>query len=727
MFARAAAIASVPAMREGTALDAIDSRIIHCKGALARLKELERVVKLLTDSMAGNTASRTIIPLTSYVLALCQGPLFGLSATLRKRYELLSQMRLVKLTEVTAAASSGPVDLWSRWPADDEDADSVKNKFYDEELHGRILEHLLHTTRNCYSLYQKRYKLLLAERDACRTGETQEWNDLYSLAVDDFIAPSEITLGLELAVLITDRDTDTADMAYQKLNIQVLSKLLEYFNSVAMPTINQYYAELQRAVRNKGMNQNNILTSLPFWAHTLHRIFAMLLRAKYLLDIIQSVLRLAYLPNKIHLSHPTVHLASPNLYLFRNTLERLDEICCGSTVLSARVTEYISPFLQQGVTHRLTYDKVVHLYKEAVRPTVSSLTEAIELMSNLVKTWEESCSQDHISRLQTLSANGGNILDAVEQKFLTDKSLYEEDQKRKEELKRSSAANSNSTKQNGSPQRRPSNRSATNTNSPLRQQALANGEKRVSTAPLVRRRSLSLQRGSPSPDFDNSKRSNSLQFDSSTNQMLLQSSVREALSRYRSRRANTERPLSTPPGAFPYNTFASSMVDEESRHIARLSLTDGNMPAARKATNMILEYEDTSRESSITGYCNYQTDANQVLAGPHLSASFSSVPPIKKVRFIGVPPPTEDEDPKPKRKGWYKKPAVLHYPTPSQSMIQKNKLRHEGYVFRTSLREQQREKHQQPGRRFAAFLDHVKDTNTLSNQKAAKIKAKLTR
>ncbi|AAS52280.1 ADR360Wp [Eremothecium gossypii ATCC 10895] len=727
MFARAAAIASVPVMREGTALDAIDSRIIHCKGALARLKELERVVRLLTDSMAGNSAERTIIPLMSYVLALCQGPLFGVSPTLRKRYELLSQMRLVKLTEVNAAASLGAVDLWSRWPADEDDASAVRSKFYDETLHGRILEHLLHTTRNCHALYQRRHKLLLAERDACRTAETQEWNDLYSLAVDDFLVPSEITLGLELAVLITDRDTDTTDMAYQKLNIQVLGMLLEYFNGVAMPTINQYYLELQRAVRNKGINQNNILTSLPFWAHTLHRIFAMLLRAKYLLDIIQSVLRLAYLPNKTHFSHPTVQLASPNLYLFRNVLEKLDEICCGTTVLSARVTEYISPFLQQGVTHRLTYDKVVHLYKEAVRPTVSSLTEAIDLMSNLLKSWEASCSAEHISRLQTLSEDDVSTLSAVEDKFLIDKSLYEEGQKRKQENKKSPAANSTSKKQAVTLQRRPSNRIVSTNASPLRQQVIANGEKRISTAPPMRRRSLSLQRVSPSPDPDANRRSNSLQF-SSTNQILLQSSVREALSRYQSRHANIERPLSTPPGTFPYHAFASSMVDEESRRIASLSLAEGNGPAAIKVmANMASEYEDTSRESSLSGCCNYQTYANQVLAQPQLAGSFPTVPLVKKVRFTGVPPPTEDEDPKPKRKGWYKKPAVLHYPTPSQSMIQKNKQRHEGYVFRTSLREQQREKHKQPGRRFAAFLDHVKDTNTLSGHKAGKIKSKLTR
>lgn len=60
---------------------------------------------------------------------------------------------------------------------------------------------------------------------------------------------------------------------------------------------------------------------------------------------------------------------------------------------------------------------------------------------------------------------------------------------------------------------------------------------------------------------------------------------------------------------------------------------------------------------------------------------------IKRVRFIGVPPMTDAENPRPKRKGWYKKPAVLHYPPiPTQINTFRSKLTQEGIAFRTSLR-----------------------------------------
>ncbi|CAR27687.1 hypothetical protein ZYGR_0N01720 [Zygosaccharomyces rouxii] len=61
----------------------------------------------------------------------------------------------------------------------------------------------------------------------------------------------------------------------------------------------------------------------------------------------------------------------------------------------------------------------------------------------------------------------------------------------------------------------------------------------------------------------------------------------------------------------------------------------------------------------------------------------------KKVRFAGVGPMTEDELTRPTRRGWYRKPAVLHYPPPPpQYLSQKFRLRQEGMAFRTSLREE---------------------------------------
>lgn len=62
---------------------------------------------------------------------------------------------------------------------------------------------------------------------------------------------------------------------------------------------------------------------------------------------------------------------------------------------------------------------------------------------------------------------------------------------------------------------------------------------------------------------------------------------------------------------------------------------------------------------------------------------------IKKVRFVGVPPMLPSENPRPKRKGWYKKPAVLHYPPvpPQVNIGLRQKYNLEGVAFRTSLRE----------------------------------------
>lgn len=103
-------------------------------------------------------------------------------------------------------------------------------------------------------------------------------------------------------------------------------------------------------------------------------------------------------------------------------------------------------------------------------------------------------------------------------------------------------------------------------------------------------------------------------------------------------------------------------------------------PTSRSAER--LQFQDF--DSSNT-YNNNSEDSEGTIS----STSTDTSSTIKKVRFVGVPPMSAAENPRPKRKGWYKKPAVLHYPPipPQVNISLRQKYNLEGVVFRKSLRD----------------------------------------
>ncbi|KAG0668056.1 Myosin type-2 heavy chain 1 [Maudiozyma exigua] len=106
-------------------------------------------------------------------------------------------------------------------------------------------------------------------------------------------------------------------------------------------------------------------------------------------------------------------------------------------------------------------------------------------------------------------------------------------------------------------------------------------------------------------------------------------------------------------------------------------------PLTRKKSNLSQEVTPDTIEENHDMPVRNEPEALQFLESKSMDAEV-----VKKVRFSGVPPMSADEDPKPKRRGWYKKPAQLHYPPiPPQVRILRNRLTQEGVAFRTSLRE----------------------------------------
>lgn len=100
----------------------------------------------------------------------------------------------------------------------------------------------------------------------------------------------------------------------------------------------------------------------------------------------------------------------------------------------------------------------------------------------------------------------------------------------------------------------------------------------------------------------------------------------------------------------------------------------------------------------------------------------------KRVRFAGVGPMTEDEMVRPTRRGWYKKPPVLHYPPPPpQYLGQKFRLRQEGIAFRTSLREERSQEPNSKRNSLVTSFDELAPPpkESMSHRFASKLREKL--
>lgn len=105
MLAKAAASASVPAMKGSVYLDSHDVKIIQYKAAIYKLGETSRLLNLLQKNLE-KTADTEIIPLMNYILSLGEGPMFNVHPVLRKRYQLLCEYKVCKVTAVNPALST---------------------------------------------------------------------------------------------------------------------------------------------------------------------------------------------------------------------------------------------------------------------------------------------------------------------------------------------------------------------------------------------------------------------------------------------------------------------------------------------------------------------------------------------------------------------------------------------------------------------------------------------
>ncbi|QLG73182.1 hypothetical protein HG535_0E02660 [Zygotorulaspora mrakii] len=743
MLAKAAANALAPTIKGAVFLDNNDVKIIQYKAALYKLIEMSRLLSVLQKNLEKPSGS-TIIPLINYILVLFEGPLFNVHPVMRKRFQLLSTFKISKVAHINPALNTADTPISFTLSTVDEIADFLPKYMYDRGLQFKLLGCLRSLVNNASTLYERKLRQIQIERNSRRSTDSLGRPVPFEVgSIEDILRPRESSLCLDLAVLINNREEDTSIVSMHKLQTQVLSKFVISFNTKVWPVLKNYYLQLKRFSLAKPTSPI-AMSELPYWEHSLHRIYALLLRSLNILAMCLSLARQIYYSNKTYLNALRTKLLSENAFAYEETLHKL-EVMCSLPEVQQTMSELLislNNFSKPGSTHHVHPKTIVEIYQNVI-------AKVIPIISKLFNTLETFCTMwKFIETNQAASRLFENKTDDALNKMLTerlavDKLSHVEKQKKFRGQVSPSPSSSNSSSR-GSLTRAVGSKSGNSSTvsvlsstasspgkvSPLmaRSESLEKNASKFSiySSPQVSRRgsisesrtsnyasiisktsfeqknftksplsnakrigrprSSSLQ--SPLDDKRNlhslssaQSRSSSLQAEAAVNQKIVQSTMNQA-SLKRSEMTDKE-----------VNGIKSSPLQSQ-RKSSPQSITTRDMN--KSGTEVDLEGIISSRISSLS-FNKDESDGLDELSKQSLDVTeidddscgeSEEIFCLKKVRFSGVPPMSLDEKRSPTKKGWYKKPAVLHYPPPPTAISgQKYRLRQEGMAFKTSLRD----------------------------------------
>lgn len=797
MFAVAAAHATLPARIKGTfQMDWHDVRIMQYRAAIMKLEEVVRVLKVLEKNLdKKQEVGKCIIPLVNYMLSLCDGPLFNVHPALRKRFLLLTEFKLCKQTEINPPPVANGIEFHVELAKIVEDFEQLRENIYNATLQWKLLGCLQAIAQNALEIYETKLNQVQTERSNNRPVDVPGKVLPFNMdAVEDIMKPAEISLCLDWAVLINDREQDTSIKSLRKLQTQVLTKFVANVNEKALPVMRVYFNQLQKSSTSRGPVTATI-KELPHWEYTIHRMYAYIYRALCLLDVMVSVSRQIYLPNKEYLHSSRSQLSSENVSAYRDVLDKMDSMCANPEgEVTGSILASLDSCSNPKVNLSVAFNTVTDVFQNSICQVTPILRNTLQLITTWLDMWKFVDNNiDSAEKLATLDKE--QLENMLKERLAVDRLNQVEKQKtvnrltpeanglggkggsiRRVNSKRLSAPASPAATSTGTSPGKLSPLRMTRTNSreiggqrsssyssPKLSRRSSLAEIRVTTpaiqlsSPQVSRRgsvvenrqpnsilmknaidsknqnrsslgnktltgrprSSSLQSGyvnsSKSQTGPNlHSRSNSLQNGAIVNQKVVQDTLSQLVGNGSISGSSTEKnakklqaPIRKPrvqtsngnsPKKQGFKACSKKSPLPEMEELTLDPKKDSNFnEQGNRANGMNNDVHEPERQQQQQLQKNeqdlQQQDQNLQPQQQQSDQSGESGWPngtcIKKVRFAGVSPMTEDESAKPTKKGWYKKPAVLHYPPPPpQYLSQKFRMRQEGIAFRSSLREE---------------------------------------
>ncbi|KAL6939739.1 hypothetical protein ACO0RG_003584 [Hanseniaspora osmophila] len=745
--ARAAASASTPSIQGGNIFDHLDAKNVQFQFSVDHLRRMLELLNAMHNSITSSENNQNIIPLTNLISSLCAGWFFNVHSTLKKRFALILNGKLIKLTSIKPILSTQLVEYKYDFlsPADsgeDFDFEKYKKKFYNFNHQLKSLESLISIIHNALQFYEVKLKQIIMERSSNRRPDASGVASVIDHeSLVEFTHVQETQFSLDLAVLVEDKLKDTTDESFRNLQLQVLKKtqdVVKQFHDGTLCGFSKTMAALY--------NKETTVSQLPYWQFTFHRMYAFLLRCTQHSTFVAEIMHQLYYPSKAFFNDNRTKLFSKNLIEYEHMLALLED-----TLDVVFLENMVKDFCENNVVIFFQTNTITSLYSRYIFEVEKCIKYRHAVLGLWIEHWEylEKNIGDNLKEYTDFESSA-QLLQLVEERRVNDritckKPLLENNVDIKApsqpaEFKAAilrkpykasnsttkSVVRSGSTKKHSASSSTTSSRNRSNLASP---QANSNpgsprpGPVQAPFARAGRSRSSSLQHVKHTANKeaynmklaaaaaglstgmsgnDAAQKSHSLQLASLETQAEIQK-------QYSSQPKFSHQPLKPQPTSVLMKKSASEN-NRGSRQEISSTLQNELIP---KLANVHLK-EDTLRSSGKPmrtnskkqeGKTKYtsssesrQSDASIVVSDLDLKKTENSENEayfdseeypheimVKKVRFTGVPPFNKKEDPPPTRRGWYIKPAVLHYPLiPCQNVgVQQNVSKQaEGLAFK---------------------------------------------
>ncbi|SMN21493.1 similar to Saccharomyces cerevisiae YAL031C GIP4 Cytoplasmic Glc7-interacting protein whose overexpression relocalizes Glc7p from the nucleus and prevents chromosome segregation [Maudiozyma saulgeensis] len=414
MHTKAAVLATTGSRKIPMSMDTYDVKIIQYKAALFKLQELQRLLGILEKNLKNDERNK-IIPLVNYVLIICEGPTFNVSPIIRKRYRLLCENKLCKINDINPQLSTQLTDL--RYSLSEvigaDDYESLRESVYSTEKQWALLDCLKRISNNSIIIYNKKLRQLLLERNSTinRPYELSEFkekqfnNGTFDFtSVEDIIKPNELALSLDLAVLINDRERDTSQKSFLKLQYQVLTKFNTHMNKKVFPPLRSFYNKLQKynnliSKNDADNNQNEATETLSHFRFCLHRIYALMLRSYSISCIIRSMSREIYLANRSYFTAPITKLLTGNLFEFEELLDNLDTLYTSKENQKFdNLVSILEELSNKGIKYERTNstDTITALCHESINSSIHFIRSQLSTIIKLQEHWKIITDNSHL-------------------------------------------------------------------------------------------------------------------------------------------------------------------------------------------------------------------------------------------------------------------------------------------------------------------------------------------
>lgn len=412
-------------------MDANDCKYIAYRASLVRLLELKRLLNILVPNLKKRSSpDKAIVPLVTYMLPLLEGSVFNINSTIKEKYDqIVSGVSADDKENSNGNSKKKEYDVtprdWLTYIMDarvDNNVDEMKvdqvefkKRLYDKDGQWETISHLLKLVDETIALYNNKFKSAnLIKRN-------------YAKILEDLLRPSELSLCLDLAVLITDYEKDTSEASFKKLQWQVIDKFLTNIHTKVEPTLKSYYKALI------GYQQGKLkLYNLPFPEHTIHRMFAFTIRMLELMEVFTSEVRVLYYANMTSLKDIKTKLVSENLYEYDLMIKQLEKLC-SDPLYQIKSSKEIMQFLQKypySLPKSLP-EKTHELFtKKIISKLINIWNTNTELVQKWVNMWKF-CDKNTSAREKIETSSEDQISKMYEERYTVDELAYLEKEEKK--------------------------------------------------------------------------------------------------------------------------------------------------------------------------------------------------------------------------------------------------------------------------------------------------------